>query len=121
MSSPLHVHFMYYAYRMEHKTPCAWAYGWRTGPGAREMLRREDRHDIEISIPTQCQSLSSTHSKSHPNRGLVIAYLSFTSLQIRTRNCKRRREIKVELLEENEIARTSKLREIHRRGNQANI
>lgn len=43
---------MYYAYRMEHKTPCAWAYGWRTGPGASEMLRREDGYDIEISLPT---------------------------------------------------------------------
>jgi hypothetical protein len=38
MTSPLQVHLMYYAYRTEHKTPCTWAYSWRTGPGASEML-----------------------------------------------------------------------------------
>jgi len=113
MSSPLHVHFMYYAYRMEHKTPCAWAYGWRTGPGACEMLRHEDGHDSEISLTPNASRLSSAHSKSQPSRGFSIG---LPLIQLRTRRCKRRREIQAELLEENEIARTSKLTEIHRRG-----
>jgi hypothetical protein len=82
MSSPLHVHFMYYAYRMEHKTPCAWAYGWRTGPGASEMLRREGGHHTKMSLlRNACAFLLSAHSKSHPNRGfsnsLPLIYLSF--------------------------------------------
>ena len=79
MSSPLHVHFMYYAYRMEHKTPCAWAYGWRTGPGANEMLRRENGHDIEIS-PLRNASAYLLHIRNHIITVYsVIAYLSFTS------------------------------------------
>jgi len=70
---------MYYAYRMEHKTPCAWAYGWRTGPGASEMLRREDGHDIETSL------LHNASAYLLHIRNLIItvysatAYLSFTS------------------------------------------
>jgi len=111
---------MYYAYRMEHKTPCAWAYGWRTGPGASEMLRREDGHDIEITLLRNVSAFLLHIRNRILTVDSVIAYLSFTSLQIRTRNCKRRREIKAELFEENEIARTSKLREKHRRGNQTN-
>jgi hypothetical protein len=78
MPSPLQVHLMYYAYRIEHKTPCAWAYGWRTGPGAREMLHREDGHELQVSHLRNASAYR-LHIRTRIPTVNSVVYLSFTS------------------------------------------
>ena len=86
---------MYYAYRIEHKTPRAWDYGWRTGPGASEIACREDGQELAVSLLRN----ASPYFLHYRKRILTVHSVnSLPLIQIRTRNCKRRREIKADLL-----------------------